>query len=134
MTPNEIKAALAPHLKSWADATIEFSAGRGPGNSKPIDVTISSEDEDALTSVSDDIFAVLLEKVPQLEDLSNDLTNGSPRYTMSIDKEAAFAAGVTVSTIAKELYTAVSGSTERLLSIETVMKLMLSLRFRIKIL
>ena len=111
MTPNEIKAALAPHLKSCADATIEFSAGRGPGNSKPIDVTISSEDEDALTSVSDDIFAVLLEKVPQLEDLSNDLTNGSPRYTMSIDKEAAFAAGVTVSTIAKELYTAVSGST-----------------------
>ena len=111
MSPNDIKAKLTPFLQSWADCTIEFSAGRGPSSSKPIDVTVTSEDDALLETVSDEIMNILSEKVPELEDLSNDLTNGSPRYTMHIDKEAAFAAGVTVSAIAKELVTAVSGST-----------------------
>ena len=112
MSPNDIKAKLTPYLTGWADCTISFSAGRGPGgSSKPIDVTITSEDDSLLESVSEQVYNILTEKVPQLDDISNDLTNGSPRYTMSINKDAAFAAGVTVSTIAKELYTAVSGST-----------------------
>ncbi|MCR4789704.1 MAG: efflux RND transporter permease subunit [Treponemataceae bacterium] len=111
MSPKDIKEKLTPYLTAWSDSTIEFSAGRGPGSSKPIDVTISSEDENLLNSVSEDIFNVLTEKVEQLEDVSNGLSSGSPRYTMSINKDAAFAAGVTVNAIAKELYTAVSGST-----------------------
>lgn len=110
MTPNRIKEVLQPYLKQWSDATVSFSSGRGPrGSGNAIDITLLSDDDVAAKTVSDQIIALLSEKVPELTDITSDIENGSPRYVMSINKEAAFDAGVTVSAIANEIVTAVSG-------------------------
>lgn len=111
MTPNQIKEKLQPYLKQWSDTTVSFSSGRGPGGGTAIDVTILSDDDVAASKVSDEIIAILSEKVPELTDITSDIENGSPRYIMSINKEAAFDAGITVSNIANEIVTAISGRT-----------------------
>ena len=112
LNPTEIKAKIQPYFKQWSDATVAFSSGRGPGgSSSAINVVLSSDDDTATAEVSEQLVTLLQEKVPQLVDVTSDIENGSPRYTMSINKESAFAAGVTVSSIASEIVTAVSGST-----------------------
>ena len=111
MTPNEIKAKLQPYLKQWSDATVSFSSGRGPGGGSAVDVTLLSDDDVAASRVSEEIIAILSEKVPELKDITSDIENGKPRYIMAINKEAAFAAGVTVSSIMNEITSAISGRT-----------------------
>lgn len=111
MTPNQIKEKLQPYLKQWSDATVSFSSGRGPGSGSAIDVTLLSDDDVAASRVSEQIIAILSEKVPELTDITSDIENGSPRYIMSINKEAAFDAGVTVSSIMNEITSAISGRT-----------------------
>ena len=112
MSPTDIKNALTPHLQSWSDVTITFSSGRGPGgSSSAIDVKLISNDTNAVEKTANEIIKVLEDKVPLVTDVTSDLENGSPRYRMVIDIDAASSAGVSVSTIANELKTAVSGTT-----------------------
>lgn len=112
MSPTEIKNVLTPHLTSWSDVTVSFSSGRGPGGSSgAVDIKLASNDTDAVEKVIAEITTLLENNVPALTDISNDLENGSPRYRMAIDIDAAAAAGVSVSAIANEIRTAVSGST-----------------------
>lgn len=112
MTPTEIKNVLTPHLTSWSDVTVSFSSGRGPGgSSSAVDIKLASNDTDAVEKVIAEITTLLENNVPALTDISNDLENGSPRYRMAIDIDAAAAAGVSVSAIANEIRTAVSGTT-----------------------
>ena len=79
MTPNQIKEKLQPYLKQWSDATVSFSSGRGPGSGSAIDVTLLSDDDVAASRVSEQIIAILSEKVPELTDITSDIENG--RYT-----------------------------------------------------
>ncbi len=112
MSPTEIKNVLTPHLTSWSDVTVSFSSGRGPGGSSgAVDIKLASNDTDAVEKVIAEITTLLENNVPALTDISNDLENGSPRYRMAIDIDAAAAAGVSVSAIANEIRTAVSGTT-----------------------
>ena len=111
MTPNQIKEKLQPYLKQWSDTTVSFSSGRGPGSGSAVDITLLSDDDVAASKVSDEIIAILSEKVPELTDITSDIENGSPRYTISINKEAAFDAGLTVSAITNEILSAISGRT-----------------------
>ena len=112
MSPTEIKNVLTPHLTSWSDVTVSFSSGRGPGGSSgAVDIKLASNDTDAVEKIIAEITTLLENNVPVLTDISNDLENGSPRYRMAIDIDAAAAAGVSVSAIANEIRTAVSGTT-----------------------
>lgn len=112
MSPTQIKEVLTPLTTDWTDVTISFSSGRGPGGSSgAVDITLASNDTNAVEQVIEEITQLLETNMPMLSDISNDLENGSPRYRMAIDIDAAAAAGVSVSSIANEIRTAVSGIT-----------------------
>lgn len=111
MKPAEIKAKLQPYLKSWSDVTVSFSSGRGMGGgAKAIDLRLISNDTVASRETADKIVDVL-KKIPSLVDVATDFENGSPRYQLVINTEAAAASGVSVSAIAKEIRAAINGVT-----------------------
>ncbi len=111
MKPAEIKAKLQPYLKSWSDVTVSFSSGRGMGGgAKAIDVKLISNDTVASRETADKIVDILKE-IPALVDVATDFENGSPRYQMVINTEAAAASGVSVSAIAQEIRSAINGVT-----------------------
>ena len=111
MKPAEIKAKLQPYLKSWSDVTVSFSSGRGMGGgAKAIDVKLISNDTVASRETADKIVDILKE-IPALVDVATDFENGSPRYQMVINTEAAAACGVSVSAIAQEIRSAINGVT-----------------------
>lgn len=111
MKPDEIKAKLQPYLKSWSDVTVSFSSGRGMGGgAKAIDVKLISNDTVASRETADKIVDVL-KQIPSLVDVATDFENGSPRYQLVINTEAAAACGVSVSAIAKEIRAAINGVT-----------------------
>lgn len=112
MSPTDIKAKLKPYFNKWSNVTLSFSAGRGPNSgSKAIDVEVISDDSDAAEKVVENIKTILETSVPQVTDVSTDIEDGSPRYRIVINTEAAAAAGVSVNTIASEIKTAVNGTT-----------------------
>ncbi len=111
MKPAEIKAKLQPYLKSWSDVTVSFSSGRGMGGgAKAIDVKLISNDTVASRETADKIVTVL-KQIPSLVDVATDFEDGSPRYQLVINTEAAAACGVSVSSIAKEIRAAINGVT-----------------------
>ncbi len=111
MTPTDVKNALSPYLSQWSDVNITFSTGRGPGGGNGIDVKVLSTDSDAAGEVIDQIEKVLKENVPQLTNITTDLEDGSPRFQIAINTEAASQAGVSVGAISQVLQTAITGTT-----------------------
>ncbi|GMO68783.1 MAG: efflux RND transporter permease subunit [Treponemataceae bacterium] len=112
MSATEIKAKLTPFLTQWSGVTMSFSAGRGGfgGGGGGIDVKIVSDNEEGVAIVADEILA-LLRTFPELTNPAIGTANGSPRYEIRINTDAASAAGVSVNTIASVLRTAITGST-----------------------
>jgi multidrug efflux pump subunit AcrB len=111
MSAREIQAKLTPFTTQWGGVTVSFSAGRGFGGSSGVNIRVISEDADAASQVCTDIVALLQAAIPQITNAATDLQNGSPRYEIRIDTDAAAAAGVNVNTISSLLRTAISGST-----------------------
>lgn len=111
MTAQEIQRTLRPFLNDWSDAQITFSAGRGFGSSSSaINVELISDDTESATKTADEIVA-LFKTMPFLKDAATDLENGSPRYEITINTDAASLAGVSVDTISSILRTAITGTT-----------------------
>ena len=111
MNPTQIKEVLTPYLKQWADATVSFSSGRGMGGgAKAIDVRLISNDTTASRETAEKIKE-LFDNDPNFVDAATDFENGSPRFQLVIDTEAAAASGVSVSSIATEIRSAINGRT-----------------------
>jgi len=111
MTPAEIKAKVKPLLDAIPGATFAFTAGRGFRRSSPIDVELASDDPAAVSAVAERIIEILKREVPGATDVTSDLANGNPQYTVSVDRERAAALGVSMQAIATELRAALTGST-----------------------
>jgi multidrug efflux pump subunit AcrB len=112
ISARQIQDKLNPFLNMWSDVTVSFSAGRGPGGgSQGINIRVISDDADASSAVCNEIVTLLKTREPQAENPATDLANGAPRYEITIDTDAASAAGVNVNTISSILRTAISGAT-----------------------
>jgi HAE1 family hydrophobic/amphiphilic exporter-1 len=112
MNARQIQDKLNPFLNLWSDVTISFSAGRGPGGGgQGINIRVISDDDDASSAVCNDIVALLKAREGQVVNPTTDLENGAPRYEITIDTDAASAAGVNVNTISSILRTAITGTT-----------------------
>jgi len=110
-TVNDLKKLIRPLMSGNPSATWSFSGGRGPGNSSPIDVTVTGNDTTAIKSATEEIAAIINTYVPEATDVTTDLENGSPRITMSIDKETANDLGVTMSALNTTITYALTGTT-----------------------
>jgi multidrug efflux pump subunit AcrB len=112
MSARQIQDALNPFLNMWSDVTVSFSAGRGPGGGgQGINIRVISDDAAASSQVCGEIVALLKTREPQAVNPATDLEDGAPRYEITINTDAAAAAGVNVNTISSILRTAITGAT-----------------------
>jgi len=106
-----LKDMIRPLLNVTPDATWTFGSGRTPGNSSPIDVTISGNDTKLIESSTKDIAAIINTYVPEATDVTTDLENGSPRISVQVDKELAKDLGVTMQDVNTAISYALYGTT-----------------------
>jgi multidrug efflux pump subunit AcrB len=114
LSARQVQDTLNPFLNMWSDVTVSFSSGRGMGGgggSGGINVRIISDDAAASSQVGNEIVALLNAREPEVVNAATDLETGAPRYEITINTDAAAAAGVNVNTISSILRTAITGTT-----------------------
>ena len=107
---NDLKELIRPLMSGNPDASWTFSGGRGPGNSSPIDVTVTGNDLTKIESATRDIAAIISTYVPEATDVTTDLENGAPRLSMTVDKNVAKDLGVSMSSLDTAVYYAMTGT------------------------
>ncbi len=107
----DMKKSVQTLLASIPNATFSFSSGRGFRRGSAVDVELKSNDSDTVRELGPKIVALLEEQVPGLTDVAFDLESGRPQYTLVIDRDKAAALGVSISSIATEIQSALNGIT-----------------------
>ena len=110
-TPSSITKKLAPYTGSVPDADFSFSAGRRFSSSSAVDVAIRSKDQTASLEAAQEIKRIIAAELPQAENLSISLEEGSPELLVSVDRDRAAMFGFSVSQIAREIRSSVYGVT-----------------------
>ncbi len=110
-TPSSIKTKLAAYIGSVPGASFSYSAGRQFSSSSAVDVEIHSKDQDTSLEAAKEIKRIIAAELPQVENLSISLEQGSPELLISIDRDRAAMFGFSVSQIAKEIRSSVYGTT-----------------------
>ncbi|GMO50114.1 MAG: efflux RND transporter permease subunit [Treponemataceae bacterium] len=113
MKVSEIQKTLMPFTNQWSDVRIAFSTGRffgGSSSANVANIVLKSDDPAGMTKAANDVVA-LLKTFPYLIEVTTDLENGSPRYEITINTDAASLAGVSVNTITALLRIAIAGTT-----------------------
>lgn len=110
-TPTSIKTKLTPYLESIPGASFSYTAGRQFSSSSAVDVEIRSKDQDASLAAAQEIKRILATELPEVENFSISLEEGSPELLIKIDREKAAMYGFSVSQVAQEVRNAVYGVT-----------------------
>ncbi|HWP68467.1 MAG TPA: efflux RND transporter permease subunit, partial [Rectinemataceae bacterium] len=110
-TPSSIKTKLASYIGSVPGANFSYSAGRQFSSSSAVDVEIHSKDQDSSLEAAKETKRIIAAELPQVENLSISLEQGSPELLISIDRDRAAMFGFSVSQIAKEIRSSVYGTT-----------------------
>ena len=110
-TPTSIKTKLASYIGSVPGAAFAYSAGRQFSTGSSVDVLIRSKDQNASLAAAQEIKRMIAAQLPQVENLSISLEQGSPELLIQIDRDRAAMFGFSVSQIAKEIRSSVYGIT-----------------------
>jgi len=110
-TPSTIKTKLAPYIGTVPGASFSYTAGRQFSTSPPVDVLIRSKDQNASLAAAQEIRRIIGSQLPQVENLTISLEQGSPELLVQIDRDRAAMFGFSVSQIAKEIRGSVYGIT-----------------------
>ncbi len=82
----------------------------GPPVGKPINIEVSGENYERLISLTENIVNTIEnQNIPGIEELKTDLETGKPELLVQIDRDKAQRFGLSTSTIANELRTALFG-------------------------
>ena len=115
-TPDDIIRKLTPLLNSFPGSRISFRAGRGMGNTTPIVVAVSSRNYSALMAAAEDIQHIMINYLPEIENPVINLDEGAPQLQIEIDRDRASSFGLSLSSIAQEIRTAIDGETATTMS------------------
>jgi hydrophobic/amphiphilic exporter-1 (mainly G- bacteria), HAE1 family len=110
-TPDTIIKKLTPYFNSIPGARISFNAGRGMGNTSPIEIAISSKNYAALMATAEDIQHIIMNYLPEIENPVINVDEGAPQLQIEIDRDRASSFGLSLASIASEILTAMDGST-----------------------
>ncbi|MFA6856712.1 MAG: PG0541 family transporter-associated protein, partial [Treponema sp.] len=106
-----IQKKLRAHFNDFADAQFSFDAGWSHQISgSDIVIKVSSDDLDAALTTADKIKTVM-GKISDIGEVTIDTTRGLPEVEVDIDRQRAYAFGVDVTTVAKEINYAMNGVT-----------------------
>ena len=108
-TPASIIRRLTPYTDAIPDARISFRAGRAMGGA-PIAIAVSSRDQTALMATADDILTIINRYLPEIENPEINIDQGVPQLVVHIDRDRAAALGVSMTTIASNIRTAMDGT------------------------
>lgn len=107
-----IKAKLRAHFGEFPNASCSFSQGRmRQMTGSDIDVVIRTQDLDSGLVMAHTLVDLFKEKMPDLEDVDMDITEGLPQVEIEIDRDRAYSFGVSVSSIANEIDASIDGVT-----------------------
>ncbi|MDR2658384.1 MAG: efflux RND transporter permease subunit [Spirochaetaceae bacterium] len=109
-TPDKIIQKLTPLLNGNPDARITFRAGRSMSSTSSVEVVLSSRDNTALMETAEEIISILKLYLPQIENPAVNMDEGAPQLRIEIDRDRAAALGVSLSSIASEVKTAMDGT------------------------
>ena len=110
-TSETIQRKLRAHFDEFADAQFSFSAGwRGQISGSDIVIKVRSDDLETALAVSDKIKDVM-EKIDAVGEVTVDTKKGLPQVEVVIDRQRAYAFGVDVTTVAREINYAMNGVT-----------------------
>ena len=108
----DIKAKLRKHFKEYPSVQFSFSKGEMDNmQGSDIDIVVYCDDIRTGLDTSQKIINVIKEKVPDVADIAVDMTSGLPQIEIEIDRGRAYALGVDVSGIAREIKASVGGIT-----------------------
>ncbi len=106
-----IQAKLRKHFADYPGARFTFSQGfRGQMTGADFQIKVHSDDLDAALEVAAQIREVM-ESVRDVGEVSIDTEEGLPEVQIEIDRQRAYAFGVDVQTVAKEINYAINGVT-----------------------
>ncbi len=106
-----IQKKLRSHFNDFAGASFSFNAGmRGQMTGDDLDIAIRSDDLDAALDIADKVKAVM-QIIPDIGEPSIDTERGLPQVEVDIDRDRAYAFGVDVTSVAKEINYAINGVT-----------------------
>lgn len=106
---SEIKNMVSPLLNGNARATWSYSSGRGFGSGSAIDVEIHSNNSANAMEASNEISAIISSYVPDAYNISSDISNGAPKYSLIIDHDVASRMGISATTVLSAVQNALSG-------------------------
>ena len=102
---------LRAHFDDYPGVTFYFNAGmRGQMMGSDIDIAIRSDDMDASLQVAD-WLSQAIDSIQDTGEASISMDRGLPQVELVIDRERAYAFGVDVTTVAKEINYAINGTT-----------------------
>lgn len=109
-TVSDIQAMLRDYLDDDPSADWIFSNSRSMSNTG-IDIVIHSDDSAVAMEAADEIMNILYTYVPQVENISSDLSNGAPKYDIEVDYRTAQDLGITISNLTTAVQYALTGVT-----------------------
>ena len=115
-TPDTIIEKLTPYLNTIPGSRINFRAGRGIGNTNPVEIAVSSRNYTTLTAAAQDIQHIMTTYLPEIESPVINIDEGAPQLQIEIDRDRASAFGLSLASIASEIRTAMDGETATTMS------------------
>ena len=110
-TASQIRAKLNSYAETVPGGVVSLSAARQFSSSQAVDVELRSRDQDAATEEAEEIKRLLDTHMPELENLSTSLDQGSPELLLRIDRDKAAIFGFSVAQVAREIRNALYGTT-----------------------
>jgi HAE1 family hydrophobic/amphiphilic exporter-1 len=109
-TPNSIIRKLTPFTNAIPDAQISFRSGRTMGSTAPIEIAVSSRDYASIIATAEEILTIINRYLPEIENAEINVDQGTPQLLVQIDRDRAAALGVSISSIAQDIRTAMDGT------------------------
>jgi len=110
-TSEQATRKLRPRFSDFPNEQITFGRGRMNFGGSDIDLALRINDIDPGLAAAQEIRELLEEKVPELVEVSIDMTEALPQVEVYIDRNRAYNLGLSVSTIAREIAAATNGVT-----------------------
>jgi HAE1 family hydrophobic/amphiphilic exporter-1 len=112
-TSTQVTQKLRAHFTDFPNATFSFGQGmaRLLAGGSDIDLTLRVDDIEEGLAAAQEIAGLIKIKVPELAEVSIDMTEGLPQVEVMIDRKRAYNLGVTIVSAAREIAAAMNGVT-----------------------
>jgi HAE1 family hydrophobic/amphiphilic exporter-1 len=108
-----VRSKLLSHARDFPNAAMSFSQGmaRMMAGGSDIDIALHIDDIDTGLSAAKEIEELIKANVPELTEVTVDMTEGLPQVEVVIDRKRAYNMGLSINSIASEISAAMNGVT-----------------------